>query len=300
MIECAHAVNVVVVRNGYAPVDNSTRENLMRDSLVKPEYFGEPFASRFQSASVAERYAHRPPYAPEAFTVLRSLITDTPRIILDAGCGTGKIAKGLASTVERVDAVDCAEEMIQVGKSSFHGSVPQIHWICSALETAPLSPPYALITAGESLHWFDWQVVFPLFARLLTPHGFLAVVTGAEASHPPWQAVRKQIIQTYSTNPLYTPFDTVGYLTEAGVLTVHGEQTTTPIVFTQTVDEYIRSEHSRSSLSYEAMGADSAAQFDADMRKMFTPYQRDGALQYEICTTIVWGKPHALSGEGNR
>jgi SAM-dependent methyltransferase len=268
----------------------------MTDTLVKPDYFGEPFASRFRSVCVAELYAHRPPYTQEAFTLLRSLITDTPRIVLDAGCGTGKIVKGLASTVERVDAVDCAEEMIRFGKSSPHGNAPQIRWICSALETAPLSPPYALITAGESLHWFDWQVVFPLFARLLTPHGFLAIVTGAEAYHPPWQAARKRVIQTYSTNPSYAPFNTVRYLVEAGVLTVHGEQTTAPLVFTQTVDEYILSEHSRSSLSLEAMGADAAAQFDADMRNVLAPYQRDGMLQYEVCTTIIWGKPHALSG----
>ena len=43
------------------------------------------------------------------------------------------------------------------------------------METAPLDPPYALVTAGESLHWMAWEVVLPRFAAALVPGGLLAI-----------------------------------------------------------------------------------------------------------------------------
>ncbi len=145
----------------------------MRD---KPRQFAPEYGAQFQDQSVAAAYPNRPPYPAEVFTVLRGLITDAPRTVLDVGCGTGDIARRLGPLVERVDAVDVSAAMIARGRREAGGDASNLRWVRSSVEEAALAPPYALITAGESLHWFAWDVVFRRFAEVLSPHGALAII----------------------------------------------------------------------------------------------------------------------------
>src|SRR6266487_724269 len=105
-------------------------------------------------------YPSRPPYAHAAIEFLSELTTD-PRRVLDIGCGTGDIARRLAPLVDRVDAVDFSAGMIEIGRDLPCGTASNIRWIIGKLEDVPLDPPYALVTAGESLHWMDWEIVLP-------------------------------------------------------------------------------------------------------------------------------------------
>jgi trans-aconitate methyltransferase len=50
-----------------------------------------------------------------------------------------------------------------------------VNWQVAPIEMAHLYPPYALITAGESLHWMDWPVVMPRFRDALSPGGVVAI-----------------------------------------------------------------------------------------------------------------------------
>ena len=80
--------------------------------------FAPQYASMFGDASVVHAYQYRPPYPPETFEVLISLIDPdaASRTVLDAGCGPGTIARALVRQVDRVDAVDVAAHMITAGK----------------------------------------------------------------------------------------------------------------------------------------------------------------------------------------
>src|SRR6185436_20285760 len=109
--------------------------------LPKPAGFGQQYASAFQESSVAAAYQHRPPYPPETFSVLASLIAGSPRSVLDVGCGTGVIARHLVESVDRVDAVDVSPAMIEQGKRAPHGDHPRLNWITGRAEEAPLAPP---------------------------------------------------------------------------------------------------------------------------------------------------------------
>ncbi|HWE63965.1 MAG TPA: class I SAM-dependent methyltransferase, partial [Chloroflexota bacterium] len=84
--------------------------------IQKPRHFAFAYAAAFQERSVADAYRYRPPYPPAVFDVLLGLVNTQPRLILDVGCGTGNLARSLATTVERVDAVDCSLEMIEHGR----------------------------------------------------------------------------------------------------------------------------------------------------------------------------------------
>lgn len=119
-----------------------------RPAQLRPE-----IAARFREEEVVAAYRHRPLYPLETFTILTSLITDAPpHAVLDVGCGSGNIARPLAPLVDRLDALDIFPAMIAAGKALPGGNYPQLHWQLGRSEDAPLAPPYALITAGASLH----------------------------------------------------------------------------------------------------------------------------------------------------
>lgn len=116
----------------------------------------------FGDTDVARVYSHRAPYPAAVFARLRRLLV-APGTVLDAGAGTGVLARSMVSFAERVDAVDPSEAMIAVGRGLADGEDRRIRWIVGRAEDAPLSPPYGLITCGASLHWMDQDVVLPAF-----------------------------------------------------------------------------------------------------------------------------------------
>src|SRR5205807_1204562 len=136
------------------------------------------------------------------FDILTKLIVDEPRALLDAGCGPGELARYLVDFVERIDAVDVSLPMLAKGKTLPGGDSPKIRWLHGRIEDVPLTPPYALIMAGQSLHWMDWDVVLPRFQQVLTPHGRL-VILGPEEQPAPWDDPLLVIVKRYSTNKQY-------------------------------------------------------------------------------------------------
>src|ERR1700685_262638 len=104
---------------------------------------------------MAENYRFRPPYPVEVYDTLLELIRGHPRILLDAGCGTGKITLGLIDQIDRADAVDPSDAMLRVARSLPGAANTKIRWIHAAIEDAPLDSPYGLIVAASSIHWMD-------------------------------------------------------------------------------------------------------------------------------------------------
>src|SRR5690349_4629062 len=106
----------------------------------KPKQWNADYASIFQDQSVVAAYLYRPAYPPETFTFLANLISPTvgQRSVLDAGCGTGFIARPLAPLVDRVDAVDVSGAMIMAGQRLPGGDRSTIRWVAAPIEVAPL------------------------------------------------------------------------------------------------------------------------------------------------------------------
>ena len=263
--------------------------------MKRPESHGEQYAVRFQHQSVVDRYHLRPTYPPETFAMLVDLIVDQPRVVLDVGCGTGNIARPLAEFVEHVDAVDWSLPMLERARHLPGGNSGKIRWLQGRAEEVEVQPPYALITAGESLHWMDWGVVLPRFARLLTANGVLVVLYFVDQPVP-WHEGEIQIVRRSTTNPNYVPIDLFAYFEQYGLLRKLGEQQTAPVPVQQTVVDYIAAQHARSSLSLEAMTDEHAAEFDSEMRTLLEPFAEDGLLSFSIVGGMTWGKP--LSAEG--
>ena len=259
--------------------------------LPKPAHLGPAYAGQFQDRSVVAAYHHRPLFPAETFDIFEALIADVPRVVLDVGCGTGEIARPLAERVERVDAVDWSAGMIERGKRLPGGADPRLTWIVAKAEEAPLRPPYALVTAGNSLHWLDWAVVMPRFRAALTPNGVLAVAGQGPAEGEPWAAALLDLIGRASTNRDFQPYDLIAELTGRGFFHELGRRRTAPVPFAQSVDDYIEMRHSQNGLSRDRMGPAAAAAFDAAVRALVTPYSRDGLLHMDIAADVVWGEP---------
>ncbi|MDQ6659736.1 MAG: class I SAM-dependent methyltransferase [Chloroflexota bacterium] len=258
--------------------------------LPKPKHLDPKYGMQFQDQSIVDAYHHRPPYPAETFDILSSLITDEPRTVLDVGCGTGDIARNLVQFVDRVDAVDFSEAMLAKGKTLPGGNSLQLRWIYGSVEDVQLFPPYALITAGESVHWMAWDKVFPRFQEMLTPHGYIAIIERNMVTNS-WDA-ELRIIQRYSTNRVFRPYNLIEELEKRSLFQIYGEKRTAPIPFVQSIDQYIEATHSRNGFSRERMTAAQATAFDNEMRNVLAPFAKDEKIALQIVGHIVWGKPH--------
>jgi ubiquinone/menaquinone biosynthesis C-methylase UbiE len=225
------------------------------------------------------------------FQKLAELLTGSSRAVLDVGTGPGDVARRLAPYVERVDAVDWSAGMIALGQQLSGGDNPRIRWIQGRIEEVRLDPPYGLITAGESLHWMDWETVLPRFAAALEPDGFLALVSRKEHEIP-WGDSLKPIYSRYSTNQNYRPYDMIHHLESRSLFSSVGKWESEPIPFAQPVEDYIEGLHSMSSFARERMDPAAAQAFDDAARAILLAHtDEQGILHMQIVGSVEWGTP---------
>ncbi len=259
--------------------------------MEKPTHLNTIYAQQFQDDSVVQAYTHRPTYPEAIFTRLLQLLPQGPRTILDVGCGRGELARPLAARVDRLDAVDWSEAMIRQGQQLPHGDNPHLHWQIARIEEAHFTPPYALITAGASLQWMNWDIVCPQFAQILTATGLLVLVDQEERGVP-WQSALNALIAQFSTNQDYKPYHLAEELIQRRHFIIQGEERTDSIPFQQPVDEYIEAFHSRNGFSRQRMTSENAAEFDAKLRAAVLPFCPNQKVTLQIIGTMQWGRPY--------
>ncbi|MBV9544223.1 MAG: class I SAM-dependent methyltransferase [Chloroflexi bacterium] len=229
---------------------------------------------------------------------LGELATDQPRRVLDIGCGTGDIARRLAPLVEQVDAVDFSAGMIEAGRQLPGGAASNVRWIIGAVEDVQLEPPYALVTAGESLHWMDWQIALPRLADMLAPNGCVAIV-GRDFGGPAAVRARIQpVLMRHSMVP-WQEVDLLSELQQRDLFTLVGTRRFGPELWQPTVEDYLECRHSQRSFARSAMGEVAARAFDDELRRVLAELRGDGEiqcvsdrLQLRVETTLAWGRPH--------
>jgi SAM-dependent methyltransferase len=260
----------------------------------KPELYSSEYGVWFQDPLVVEAYPARPPYPAALIQHLAHLILDEPRTVLDVGCGPGDIARFLAPLVERVDALDAAAGMVAAGRAAAGGDAPNLRWIHARVEdpSAPLEPPYALITAGESLHWFDWDQVMPRFAGMLAPGGMLAI---AERNWDFTASLSEKLLPILQHFGLVRTWQNVNLLDELrmrGLFELTGQVRFEPQPWQPTMDEYLLARHSQRSFSRTHMGPAAAEAFDAALRSALQDVPVvEGRLQLETSARVFWGRP---------
>jgi len=247
---------------------------------------------------MAENYRFRPPYPVEVYDTLAELVRGHPKFLLDAGCGTGKITLGLIDQIDRVDAVDPSDAMLQVARSLPGASSAKIKWIHAAIEDAPLDPPYGLIVAASSIHWMDHDRTLPRFADALADGAMLAVLDGDAPVDAPWgRAETEFMIDFVAAHEGRRPnwWKTMREILAEPVL-VHpqfeslGHRITAPVAFSQSIADYLRCQHSRATWSEDHLGEKASAEFDAAMTAILSRHAREGMLTFNVQTRIEWGR----------
>jgi SAM-dependent methyltransferase len=271
--------------------ENDLPSYLLRGMEPKPKGWASEYGAWFGEQSAAERYHLRPEYPAETLELLVSLITDESRNVLDAGCGPGDLARPLAPLVDRVDAVDSSHAMLAKARTQPGAKAPNLCWIEGRIEEVPLDPPYALIVCGESIHWFDWNQALPRFAKMLSPHGMLAIV------YREWirtDSVRDHLREVYGrhgANPDYKPLDPVEELERRGLFERIGTHTTAPQPWSPTLDEFIDCHHSQCSFILEKIRDPQA--FDSELANVAKglPIGADSRYLLDVVAEIAWGRP---------
>ena len=99
------------------------------------------------------------------------------------------------------------------------------------------------------------------------------------------------LISRFSTNRHYQEIDLIRELEGRGHFVKLGEKVTAPVEFTQSLQDYIASFHSRASLSRRDMTEEDCHAFDAQLTGILEQYTDDrGHLRFQINTRITWGK----------
>jgi SAM-dependent methyltransferase len=124
---------------------------------------------RLSFGNVAETYSRvRPPYSRVLLDRAETLLElDARARVLDLGAGTGRVTRELARRFEHVVAVEPDERMRAMNSDALAGSAEAI-----PLEAASVDAVFV----GEAFHWFDPDAAIPEIARVLRPHGGLAIL----------------------------------------------------------------------------------------------------------------------------
>ena len=266
--------------------------------MGKPKQFGREYADIFKDQSVVDAYRFRPTYPAGVFEILSELIDPAvaPRTILDAGCGTGFLARELTAFADRVDAVDVSENMIRAGKALPGGGSPRLNWICGAIEEVALRPPYALITVGEALHWMEWDIVLPRFAAGLAPRSFLAIVEHVANTNV---ALREafRAVHPYSMNRDFESYDMSTIfedLRARGLFEMAGSRDTEAVDTEQSIAEVVESLHARNGFSRDRMSKDAQDECDAALATALKGAFSNGMVRQRTYCRIIWGIPRVV------
>jgi SAM-dependent methyltransferase len=273
---------------------------------AKPAHLSGEYGAWFKDPLLAAAYPARPPYPDGVIELLSELLRGSSGALLDVGCGTGELARRLSPYAQRVDAVDFSEAMLEVARRLPGGHAENIRWTLGAVENVALNGPYSLVTAGESLHWMDFDVVMSRFVQVLTPSGSLAVIDrNWDTAGSVLQRVLP-IIERYSPVQNYQPFNLVEHLVGRELFQIHGQQRFGPEQWRPTIDEYLECRHSQRGLSRTHMGPTAATKFDAEVTQALKDLveadliaQHEGRLELGVVSNVTWGRPRARGSDAN-
>lgn len=247
---------------------------------MKPEGLTGPYPRQWTDPAMAAAYPARPAYGDALFDRILDLSRGP---ILDIGAGTGDLARRLALAGAEVVAVEPSEAMVAIGRSLPGGG--DVDWRIGRVEEVDLVGRYGLAVCGESVHWLDFPLAFPRFRAVLD--GPFAVAARGDSRPEGWDQLLP-VIQQFSTNVHFAPYDPVGLIVDGGWFEVEGRWQDEPRPLEVTVEHYVRSLHSRNGLGPGHMGV-SADDFDARALAILERANPSGTVRLTVASRLTWG-----------
>jgi SAM-dependent methyltransferase len=139
----------------------------------------------------AEDYArYRPGYPADA---VDAVLQGLPRActVADVGAGTGILSRLLAARGARVLAVEPNAAMRAAAAPH-----PDVHWSDGTAEATGLSNASVdLVTIAQAFHWVDVPPTLSEFARILRPHGRLAILWNRRSREDPFTLGYRAVLE---------------------------------------------------------------------------------------------------------
>ena len=95
--------------------------------------------------------------------------------VLEIGCGTGQLTRGLVARGLHVTGVDPGGNLIALAARELRGP-GTARFVNRRFEDARLDGPFAAAFSASAFHWVDPDVSWAKVARALTPGGLLALI----------------------------------------------------------------------------------------------------------------------------
>jgi trans-aconitate 2-methyltransferase len=180
-------------------------------------------------------------------TVLDRLPLDGHELVLDAGCGSGRVTELLAARVPRgrVVALDGSPAMIEAARERLAQFGPRIEYLVADLgEPLPLGAPVDAVFSTATFHWVpDHDALFVNLAAALRPGGRLVAQCGGVGNIASVQRVLATIGDGW-LGPVHfeTPMATVRRLDTSGFVDVECWLTDEPTRFEpgEPLETYLR------------------------------------------------------------
>ncbi|KAJ56157.1 hypothetical protein ACMU_10420 [Actibacterium mucosum KCTC 23349] len=250
----------------------------------------DPAGASFQDADVVDLYPHRPPYATQALDHIHNMAPDSGRL-LDLGCGEGKIARPMTPRFDQVVAVDPSANMIALGRTLPRGDAANLTWLQAYAEDAPLAGAFDVVTFASSIHWMNPEQLFDRLAPHLHPRHLLAVVSGDTPHDPPWQDAWQGFLDKWVPALTGQPVNSAQWCGSRRAYLDHVEVVDTQSFLSepvqQSVDSFIKCQHSRDTFALSKLGSRRAA-FHRELAALLHPHADDaGQLTYRVKTDVT-------------
>lgn len=120
----------------------------------------------------------RPNYPEAALEyILRLCPAPEPALVVDIGCGTGKLTRQLVDMYREARMIGCDAnaDMVNQARASTPGG--SVDYLVSMAETLPFTEhEVGLLTAAQAVQWFDRPAFFAEAQRVLAPKGVLVLL----------------------------------------------------------------------------------------------------------------------------
>jgi ubiquinone/menaquinone biosynthesis C-methylase UbiE len=141
-----------------------------------PESTARRYGKVFDEVA-AEYDRHRPTY-PDELVDQACLVAGlgSGDQVLEVGCGSGQLTRGLLARGLRVTALEPGKNLIALARQNLEGA-GAVEFVNAQFEDALLPPEqYQAVFSASAFHWVDPKVSWQKAAHVLVPGGTLALV----------------------------------------------------------------------------------------------------------------------------
>jgi SAM-dependent methyltransferase len=226
----------------------------------------------------------RPEYPPEALDyILDRCRLGSQSVAVDVGSGTGIITRLLANRGITVIGIEPNDEMRQRAMAT---ESPSINYRPGLAEDLGLPEAIAdLVVAAQAFHWFDVERSLREFARVLKPHGWVALIWNERDPSAAFTKAYGDLLVASSPEKLLAaaPQSRTGDSILKHPMFVAGERRS----FSNRQSLNLPGLIARArSVSYAPRDDALWSQFQDQLVRLFTEYQRNGSVVLEYETVL--------------